>query len=952
MNELIISLFGKQFAPHGYCLAWQDNLLALHVFSDAIIFLAYMLISIFLGMYFVKKGSRLSEHCRVLTLFALFILGCGFTHLMGVITIWQPWYYQEGMIKLFTAIISICTAGYLYLLMPTLMQVPSLDEILQNNKYLQAEILLRQQKEVELLSTQNALQSAKNLTEVILDNIVDGIITINHQGIVLGFNKAAEVIFQYHADEVIGNNVSMLMPAPYARTHDNYISTYLNTGEGKIIGIGREVVGLCKDGSTFPMELAVSEINENNQRIFAGIFRNISERKKKEAELNQAKEAAEIANRAKSEFLANMSHEIRTPLNGVIGMIELVLDTHLDAKQLRFLKIANDSAGLLLNVINDILDFSKIEAKKLELSPHPFNLRESIDHTISALNIQAHDKKLSLLCSISSNLPDILVADSVRVQQVLLNLLGNAIKFTEQGEILVRIEASTPLDETSENLTLHVSVQDSGIGVAPDKQQLIFSAFAQSDASMTRTYGGTGLGLAISQQLVELMGGEIWVESELGKGSTFHFTLQCSLEKNSVTSITQSPIETDLKDIRVLVVDDNATNCLVICEMLLSRGMKPFAIEKPEKVLDILNHAQSVSDPFKLLITNYQMPHFTGLQLAKMIRDLATDKNIPIILLSSAAMLAELEDKEKLALINGFIDKPIRQSVLLESIETIIGKYRQAHPKSILKQQDFLINPQLRILVAEDNPINQMVLGSFFDKHHLTNITVVENGEKAIEAYQNASFDVIFMDIRMPVMDGFQATAIIRELEEQQNLPHTLIIALTAHALKEDETMCLAKGMDYYTRKPIKPNELLKLLSIASAKSTADKQRVAKQFDTLHTSDEKAFDVEASLITVGGDRAILKLIIAIYLKNYPSTFAQLKQAVIEKDAENVYHTAHFLKGSSSNFAATQVTDLADQLEQMGKAQNLDGANKVLAQLEIELTHLATQLAIFKNQDSV
>jgi PAS domain S-box-containing protein len=542
MNEIITSLFGKNFAPHGYCLAWDDNLLALHVISDLSIFLAYMLIPVFLGIYLFKKGrTALMQQQVVLGLFALFILGCGFTHLIAVITIWQPWYYFEGIVKVLTAVVSITTAGYLYSILPKLIQMQGIDEILENNQRLKDEILLRQQKEAELLESQTELKSSKSLKAAILDNIVDGIITIDNRGLILSINKAAEVIFQYSAAEIIGKNVKMLMPPPYAEQHDSYLLHYLTTGERKIIGIGREVIGLCRDGSTFPMELAVSEVSVNHQRVFSGIVRNITERKQaelankhfeaiiqssddaiisktldgiitswnpgaeaifgyaadevigkpmlmlipdhrkeeeslilnrikqgekvdhfetirlrkdgtaidisatispmydkngkvigaskiarniteeKKAQVNllEAKKAAEVASRAKSEFLANMSHEIRTPLNGVIGMIELVIDTELDPKQLRFLKIANESAALLLNVINDILDFSKIEAKKLDLSPHPFNVRDSIDNTISTLAMRAHDKKLELVCSVSPNIPEILIADNVRVQQVL-----------------------------------------------------------------------------------------------------------------------------------------------------------------------------------------------------------------------------------------------------------------------------------------------------------------------------------------------------------------------------------------------------------------------------------------------------------------------------------------------------------------------------------------------------
>lgn len=1079
MNEIITSLFGKNFAPHGYCLAWEDNLLALHVISDASIFFAYLLIPIFLGIYLRKKGGNLREYRMVLALFALFILGCGFTHLMAVITIWQPWYYLEGLLKLLTAIVSITTASYLYTLIPKLMQMPSIAEILSSNQQLQEEILLRRQKEAELFASQTALQQSKAFQLAILKHIVDGIISIDDKGIILSFNKAAEAIFQYSADEVIGQNVKMLMPMPYTQAHDDYLANYINTGKPKIIGIGREVTGLCKDGTSFPMDLAVSEIKFDQQRIFSGIVRNITGRKqaeatakqfeaivqssddaiisktldsivsswnpgaetmfgytaeemigqsmlvllpanrkeeeqiilerikkgekvehfetvrqckdgtlidvsasisplcdnhgnvigaskisrnitkqkKAEASLVEAKKAAEIANRAKSEFLANMSHEIRTPLNGVIGMIELVLDTDLQPKQQHFLKVANDSAELLLNVINDILDFSKIEAKKLDLSPHPFNLRNSVDTTISTLAMRAYDKNLELVYSIAPEIPETLIADSIRLQQVLINLIGNAIKFTEQGEVVVRIEPfkNTTLS-TDEPLCLHVSVKDSGIGIAQNKQQQIFAAFTQSDASMTRTHGGTGLGLAISEQLVELMGGRIWVESQLGKGSTFHFSFQCNIDKNEPPSIARLQLKAELKGLRVLIVDDNSTNCLVLCEMLSSFGMKPFSIEKPHKALEILHHAHNVNDPFKLVISDYQMPELTGLQLAKMIREKAPYTNIPIIVLSSVGLIAEFEKQEKLALINAFIDKPVRQSVLLEKMESVLGRYPyKVAAEPIAKQQHVHLNPNLRILVAEDNITNQTVVTGFFEKQGLKNVTLVDNGLQAVETYQNNAFDVIFMDIRMPVMDGFQATTAIRELEAQQNLPHVPIVALTAHALKEDQALCLAKGMDYYTSKPIKQHELLKVLMLIPAALPVQSQEENSQNQPLadnesDTPQTEIFNLESALRPVDGDMSIFKRIIKVYLKSYPTLFEQLKQAVLANDCENIHDKAHTLKGSSSNFAAHKVVELAAQLEEMGKGCNIQDAESVLTQLEPALNRLAKALADFNDKE--
>ncbi|NOQ36163.1 MAG: response regulator [Methylococcaceae bacterium] len=936
MNDIVSSVFGKDFAPHGYCLAWQDSLLALHVISDLIIFLSYTLIPALLGYYlYKKKANRLQS--SVVILFALFILGCGVTHLMATVTIWKPWYYLQGYIKLVTALVSLTTVIYISLQIPKLIKLPNLDDILESNEKLQAEIELRKEKETQLLNSQTALESSKVLQGAILDNVVDGIIAIDEKGLILSFNKAAENIFQYQAQNVIGKNIKMLMPDYYAREHDGYLANYMETGVRKIIGIGREVIGMRKDQSTFPMDLAVSEVTLDKQRIFSGIVRDITERRNKEDELHQAKEAAEVASQAKSEFLANMSHEIRTPLNGVIGMVELVLDTELNEQQSRFLHIANDSAELLLNVINDILDFSKIEAKKLELSPHTFNLRDSVENTLSTLAMRAHQKRLELISIVNPSLPETLIADSGRLQQIIINLVGNAIKFTETGEVVVRVEANEPSKTNYKLLELHISISDSGIGIDENKQQQIFAAFAQSDASMTRSYGGTGLGLTISKHLTALMGGKIWVESEVGKGSTFHFTVQCGVENSTPSHVAQQHHK--LKDVKVLCVDDNATNCLVLYETLSNWGMRPFSIENPLSALEILNHADKNNDAFQLIITDYQMPEMTGVALVQKIREYPQYKKLPILMLSSVSSITEIEQSARDILINAFVEKPIRQSILLEKISAILCANTEQEPLSVSTEVS-KTNSALHVLLAEDNLTNQIVIEGFFEKQGIKNFTIVDNGKKAVEAWQQQAFDVILMDVRMPEMDGFQATAAIREQEQTLNRPHTPIVALTAHAMKGDENLCLSKGMDYYTSKPIKPNELSKILAHISPVLAEPELIPAK------TVNDEVFILEEALSSVGGDVEIFKRVIAVFLKSYQPQLQNLQQAVVDKNAKLIFEMAHTLKGSTSNFAAHKVVAQALKLEKMGEADDIGDSEATLKQLEIELQQLVEALRQF------
>ena len=1083
---MVTSILDKHFSPHGYCLAWENELLVLHVFSDLTIFLSYLLIPSLLAYFLYKKATQIQQQRKVLILFSLFILGCGLTHLMGVITIWKPWYYLSAYIKFVTAIISLITFVYLYPLLPKLAKLSNINELLEINKKLSDEIELRKNREAELLRSQQALQSVELLNGAILENAIDGIITITSDGIILLFNRAAEQIFQYKAEEVVGKNIkilmpeeyskhhdiflknyigngdqknigsgrelsgkrkdnslfqmrlgisevhinnqiifcgivrdisariareraleheikerkasqealyvvealksaileniidgivtidekgviqsfnhaaenifqysatevigkkiNLLMPEPHAKIHDNYIENYICSGKAKILGNNREVIAKCKNGSTFPMDLAVSEVNFNNQRIFIGVMRNISTRKEKERELQQAKEAAEVANCAKSEFLANVSHEIRTPLNGVIGMIELVLDTELDPQQLRFLKTANDSAELLLKVINDILDFSKIEANKLELDKQSVNIRDSIENTISMLAARLHSKNLELICAISPELPEILTLDNLRLQQILVNLVGNAIKFTEKGEIVIRVETlkSQPF-LNKETLNLHISVQDSGIGIEKHKQKSIFEAFTQSDVSMTRSYGGTGLGLAISQSLVELMGGKIWLESEYEKGSTFHFTIPCCVEEKTYFQTNNKP-KVELKNVKVLIVDDNSTNCLVLHETLSNWGMKPFTTENPLAVIDILKQSEKTSDIFQLMIIDCQMPHLSGINLTKAIRKYEFYKNIPIIILSSMSAIADTEKYKKNHIINAFIEKPIRQSLLLATIKEVLYTpcseiVHYASPVNI-----DTINPNIQLLIAEDNLTNQAVLEGFFEKHHLENYTMVNNGHQAVTAYQQQYFDAILMDIRMPEMDGFQATHEIREIERQQQRPHIPIIALTAHAMEKDQHLCLSKGMDYYISKPIKPEKLKQILITLSQTSSIEKNKPEQQ-DTSHI-----FDLEQALAPVGGDMDIFRRVVHIFMETSPELLNKIRYAVECKNPELIQNSAHTLKGSASNFGAHQVVKMALKLEQMAENNQLKNCEQVLLQLEIELDLLIDALKQFKKHE--
>ncbi|MGI9516952.1 MAG: response regulator [Pirellulaceae bacterium] len=682
-----------------------------------------------------------------------------------------------------------------------------------------------------------------------------------------------------------------------------------------------EWLHLRSDGALVPCEVRLVPLPGKPPMIRASIT-DISWRKKVEADLRRAKDAAEAASRAKSDFLANMSHEIRTPMNAVIGMTEMVLDMELSDVQRDYLKTVLESAESLMTIINEILDFSKIEAGKLQLESLPFSLRETLGDTMKSLALRAHSTGLELAWHVNADIPDLLTGDAARLRQVIVNLVGNSIKFTEQGEIVVDVEQVACQENEVE---LKFCVADTGVGIPQDRLHAIFGAFDQVDSSTTRRFGGTGLGLAICSRLVSMMQGRIWVDSEPGEGAKFFFT--CKFDVRDDVLVEAHHDMAKLQDVKVLVVDDNATNRRFMEELLRKWNMHVTLATGARQALDLLEASVAFGEKISLIITDLHMPDMDGFDLSRAVRESPELRDSDILLLTSGARQMDADLCRKLGIARHML-KPVKQSELLSAIFFATGKRGGLRERRVVAQEEFsAIGPQ-RILLVEDGMANQKLASALLRRWGHT-VTVADNGLQALEKYEQEPFDLVLMDVQMPEMDGLEATREIRR-REQKSGRHTPIIAMTAHALRGDRDNCLTAGMDGFLSKPVRKKQLYGAMLEMMGRSVPANVAESSHRTVTNQQSTTAIDWDYALEWFAGDEELLQNICRAAYEDLTNLNQQLTEAVDQQDAAIIVHAAHRMQGTLRVFKNEAMWEILYQLESLSRSGELDKVSPLYA----------------------
>jgi len=809
-------------------------------------------------------------------------------------------------------------------------------------------------------SIEETLRRERDLLRALMDHLPDYIFAKDADGkFITGNRELLESLGVDSRDDLMGKTDFDF----FSRS----LAEHFRGDDAKVLRAGRPMINFEERMTTAHGERCVLTTKVplrdamGNVEGLVGICRDITDRKRAEEELKKAKEAAEAANRAKSDFLANMSHEIRTPMNAVIGMSELLLDTELTPSQREYIEMVHESGISLLAIINDILDFSKIEAGKLELNNSEFYLRENLGGTMKSLGVRAHRKQIELACHFAPEVPDVLVGDVHRLRQIVINLVGNAIKFTEQGEVVLDVRCPAP-DEKQP--LLQFSVRDTGIGIPQSKLERIFQAFEQADVSMTRRYGGTGLGLAITSRLVELMGGRVWVESEVGKGSTFYFTIRVKRGRQQDHAARCGVL---IEGARVLVVDDNATNRMILREMFLNWGMQPDEVASVGEAVEALESGHRQGQPFQLIASDVDMPGQDGFALARHVRNSDRLAQVPMILLTSSDRPGEIGQSGDLG-IEALLIKPVRQSELFNAVARalhVAGRDKALSPPTGGASDG---QRPLRILLAEDSIVNQrLAIGVLTKDGH--EVVVAPNGKEAVARARHDQFDAILMDLQMPEMDGLDATKAIRHWERTAGGRHIPIIAMTAHAMKGDRELCLAAGMDDYISKPISIQAVRDKLAAACGSARAGDGEESAQPQPAsaeeitdekadsedpfgETSDDETGDAQAGSAAVdwaaaiesaGGDDSLVGEVAAAFLEELPSVLGAIRQAIDRCEGQQLQSAAHKLKGSLRFWQAQDAIRHAEQLESCGRRNDFSAADRTCAQIVRRMQQMAGEI---------
>lgn len=812
----------------------------------------------------------------------------------------------------------------------------------------------------ERKEAEEKIRESEARINTVLNAAQDAIIMMDGAGNISVWNAAAEKMFGYTPTETLGKNLHRLLAPPeYHDAHMQAFPIFQKTGEGTAVGKVLELSALNKSGREFPIELSLSSVQLRGEWHAVGIIRDITERKKVEEELRQAnrqlQEAielanemaanAEMANAAKSAFLANVSHEIRTPLNGIIGMTSLLLDTKLNRQQQHQTEVIRESSESLLWLINDILDFSKIEAGKLQIECIDFDLHSLIDDFSMVLAVKAQEKNLEFVCSADPDTPALLRGDPGRLRQILTNLAGNAIKFTHQGEVVVKVSL---LEENEEGALLHFSVKDTGIGIPAEKQNLLFQSFTQVDPSTTRKYGGTGLGLAITKQLVELMNGRIGMSSEEGKGSEFWFEVRLPVRHDP--GYTLAPT-VDLRGVRALVVDDNATNREMLCAQLSAIGIIPDEAPDGMVALEMLKKAHETGMAYNLAVLDMLMPGLDGESLGIEIHNNERLKDTALVMMTSIGRRGDARRLEELGFA-AYLTKPVRQSDLFDCLSIAMGHDEESEGANVKQRKRPIVTRHsvrelrqyhARVLLAEDNLVNQQVALGILKKLHIA-VEVVNNGAEAIKALKRSHFDLVLMDVQMPEMDGFEATRAIRNSPIAILNPHVPIIAMTAHASREDQKKCKNAGMNDHLAKPLDPEVLLTVLKKwLPEKKKMKRDCLIPKTENMATNNA-LFDREGMLSRVMGDQDLARLLISTFLGDMPRQIEALRVYLERNDCEGATRQSHTIKGASANVGATALSLTAAAMERAGKSGDMESMRATFSDLEkqYELTEQAME----------